>query len=179
MRLNAGNDKRFFVAFAGTGWHMLAMSQNPDILPEIDRPRRIALGGDHAGFTLKEVLAHWLSHQGHFVLDLGTHSDASVDYPDYGFAVANAVALGEADLGLAICGSGIGISMAANRVPNVRAALCHDAASAALARQHNDANVLCLGSRVVSEGAAQGILATFLATEFEGGRHQNRVAKLK
>lgn len=157
---------------------MLPMSQNPDLSPEVASPRRIALGSDHAGFALKELLAHWLSGQGYFVLDLGTHSEASVDYPDFGRAVGQAVASGEANLGLAICGSGIGISIAANRVAHVRAALCHDVASAALARQHNDANVLCLGSRVVSEGAAQGILATFLATEFEGGRHQNRVAKL-
>ncbi len=155
------------------------MSQNPDTLPASLAPRRIALGSDHAGFALKEVLAAWLSQQDNVVLDLGTHSEASVDYPDFGFAVGQSVAMGEADIGVAICGSGIGISIAANRVAGIRAALCHDVTSAALARQHNDANVLCLGARVVSEAAAQSILATFLATEFEGGRHQGRVDKLK
>ncbi len=155
------------------------MQDSPDILPEIPRPRRIAVGADHAGFALKQQLAAIMSEQGYIVLDLGTHDEASVDYPDYGFAVAHAMATAQAELGLVICGSGIGISIAANRVSGVRCALCHDAASAALARQHNDANVLALGARVVSAATAQSILATFLATEFEGGRHQGRVAKLK
>ena len=139
----------------------------------------IALAADHAGVALKNTLAAWLSGQGYVVQDLGTHGEASVDYPDYGFAVADAIVSHRAQLGVAICGSGIGISIAANRVPGIRAALVHDVASAALARQHNDANVLALGARMVSEATALSILQTFLATEFEGGRHANRVAKLK
>jgi ribose 5-phosphate isomerase B len=138
----------------------------------------IAIGADHAGVALKATLAEWLSGQGYTVQDLGTHDDVSVDYPDFGRAVAEAVAGKRADLGVVICGSGIGISIAANRVPQARAALCHDAASAALARQHNDANILALGARVVSPALALTILQTFLATEFEGGRHQARVEKL-
>lgn len=139
---------------------------------------RVALASDHAGLPLKERLKARIAELGHEVLDLGTHSSASVDYPDFGEACARAVAEGRADRGVIACGSGIGISIAANRVPGCRAALCHDHYTAEMARRHNDANVLALGARVVGEGVAIDALETFLATGFEGGRHAARVAKL-
>lgn len=140
--------------------------------------RTIALAADHAGYALKQVLADELAAQGYEVLDLGTHSTDSVDYPDFGRALGEAVAAGRARRGLVVCGSGIGISIAANRNPAVRAALCHDETSARLARLHNDANVLALGARLIGEEVAKACLKVFLETEFEGGRHQRRVAKL-
>lgn len=154
------------------------MSHTPFDAAMNQMPLRVALGADHAGVVLKAALAARLSEQGAVVLDVGTHDAASVDYPDYGRAVAEMVARGDAACGIVICGSGIGISIAANRVAGARAALCHDAATAALARQHNDANILALGARVVSEPQAQEIVTAFLATPFEGGRHAQRVAKL-
>ena len=138
----------------------------------------IAIASDHAGFALKKRLADELARLGFEVLDLGTHSADAVDYPDYGAALAAAIADGRAGRGVAVCGSGIGISIAANRSPAVRAAPCHDALSARLAREHNDANVLALGARVIGEDAACDCLRVFLSTEFEGGRHARRVAKL-
>ncbi|WP_366553290.1 ribose 5-phosphate isomerase B [Aquibaculum sediminis] len=140
--------------------------------------RTIALAADHAGYALKEVLAESLRNQGYEVLDLGTHSLDSVDYPDYGKAMAQAIADGRSARGVIVCGSGIGISIAANRHPAVRAAVCHDVTSARLCRLHNDANVLALGARLVGEQVAKDCLEVFLETEFEGGRHQRRVAKL-
>ena len=139
---------------------------------------RIAIGSDHAGYRLKDVLKGWITAAGHVAIDVGTDSSESVDYPDFGYAVADAVTNGEADRGLVICGTGIGISIAANRRANIRAALCHDASTARLAREHNDANVLALGARVVDEDTAKECLAVFLATGYEGGRHDRRVAKL-
>ena len=138
----------------------------------------IAVASDHAGFDLKEILKRDLQEAGHEVLDLGTHSTASVDYPDFGKAVAEAVASGRADLGVVVCGTGIGISIAANRNPGVRAALCHSGLEARLAREHNDANVLALGSRIIGVEAARDALHAFLNTDFAGGRHAGRVAKL-
>ena len=138
----------------------------------------IALGADHAGFDLKELLKAELLVDGYTVLDLGTFSDSSVDYPDFGRAVADAVSDGRAPMGVVVCGTGIGISIAANRNLGVRAALCHSGLEARLARQHNDANVLALGSRIIGSEAAKDALNAFLTTEFEGGRHQGRVAKL-
>ncbi len=138
----------------------------------------IAIANDHAGVLLKQALLPVVRMAGYEVLDLGTDSDASVDYPDYGFAVAQRVASAEARFGIAICGSGIGISMAANRVPGARCALCFTPEIAALARQHNDANILALGARLISEADAVRVLQTFLTTAYEGGRHANRVAKL-
>lgn len=140
--------------------------------------RRIAIANDHAGVALKTALIPVAQACGFTILDLGTGSTDSVDYPDYGKAVGDAIVRGDAAFGVAICGSGIGISIAANRVPGVRCALCFTPEVAALARQHNDANVLALGARLISEADAAEVLKTFLTTEFEGGRHAARVAKL-
>jgi len=139
---------------------------------------RIAIGSDHAGFELKSHFVALLREGGHDVLDLGTDSTASVDYPIFCSAVGRAVRDGEASLGIVLGGSGQGEQMAANKVRGVRAALCNDLFTARLARAHNDANVLSIGARVVGTGLAEEILATFLATEFEGGRHARRVAQL-
>ncbi len=139
---------------------------------------RIAAGSDHAGFHLKDALVDHLRAAGHEVVDVGTHSVDRVDYPDYGAAVGRAVASGETDLGLCICGSGIGIAIAANKIPGVRAATVHDVTSAHLAREHNDANVICIGERLVGPEVAREAVDTFLAAAFEGGRHEGRVAKI-
>ncbi|HEX6959687.1 MAG TPA: ribose 5-phosphate isomerase B [Ferrovibrio sp.] len=138
----------------------------------------VALAADHAGFELKDLLRDELKSAGYPILDLGTNSSQSVDYPDFGRKLAEAVANGEAALGVVVCGTGIGISIAANRVPGCRAALCHDTTTARLARQHNDANVLALGARTTGVETAKDCLKTFLETAFEGGRHARRVAKL-
>lgn len=138
----------------------------------------IAIASDHAGVELKETIKNQLSAEGYDVLDLGTNSSDSVDYPDYAAKVAHAIDDGKAAKGVLICGTGIGISIAANRFPYIRAALCCNAEVAKLTRQHNDANVVVLGARVTSEEDAKDIVKTFFATEFEGGRHQARVAKL-
>ena len=139
---------------------------------------RIAFAADHAGFPLKQELADWLRDQGHEVLDLGTNSGESVDYPEYGARLARAIAAGEADRGVAICGSGIGISIAVNRDPRCRCARVDDPLSAALAREHNDANVLAFGARLVGADMAKACVLAFLGTEFAGGRHQRRVDQL-
>ena len=139
---------------------------------------RVATGSDHAGYRLKKVLAERLAERGHEVTDLGAHSEDRVDYPDFGAAVGRAVAAGDADIGICVCGSGIGIAMAANKISGVRAAVVHDSVSAALARQHNDANVVCFGQRLIDDGTALGALDAFLDASFEGGRHVGRVAKL-
>jgi len=138
----------------------------------------IAVASDHAGFDLKEILKRDLQEAGLEVLDLGTNSTQSVDYPDFGIAMADAVASGKAERGVLVCGTGIGISMAANRNPKVRAALVHDVTSARLSRMHNDANVVAFGQRLIGTETAREALKVFLGTEFEGGRHANRVAKL-
>jgi ribose 5-phosphate isomerase B len=138
----------------------------------------IAVASDHAGFDLKEILKRDLQEAGLEVLDLGTNSTQSVDYPDFGTAMADAVASGKAERGVLVCGTGIGISMAANRNPKVRAALVHDVTSARLSRMHNDANVVAFGQRLIGTETAREALKVFLGTEFEGGRHANRVAKL-
>ncbi len=139
---------------------------------------KLAIASDHAGFTLKEYLIKNFNAVPVEWVDLGTNSGASVDYPDYGRKVADAVANGEADLGVAICGSGIGISIACNRNPNVRAALCTDSTMARLSRLHNNANIVCMGERLTGTEVALDILKAFLETEFEGGRHAARVNKL-
>jgi len=141
-------------------------------------PETIAIASDHAGVGLKSVLKEDLAELGFAVLDLGTQDEQSVDYPDMADALAEAIGTDGVKRGVAICGSGIGISMAANRHRHVRAALCHDALSAKLARQHNDANVLALGARLIGTDTARDCLRTFLATTFEGGRHQRRVNKM-
>ena len=138
----------------------------------------IAVASDHAGFDLKEILKRDLQQAGHDVLDLGTHSTASVDYPDFGYAMAKTIASGQAQRGVLVCGSGIGISIAANRNPKVRAALAHDVTSARLSREHNDANVVAFGQRLIGVETAREALKVFLATPFAGGRHAGRAAKL-
>lgn len=138
----------------------------------------IALASDHAGLALKAALADELRRLGFGVLDLGTHSGASVDYPDFGYRLAAALSEGKASRGVAVCGSGIGISMAANRYPWVRAALCSDATGARLAREHNDANVIAFGERMIGVEVAKEALRVFLQTPFAGDRHTPRVHKL-
>ena len=138
----------------------------------------IAVASDHAGFDLKEILKRDLQDAGHDVLDLGTHSSASVDYPDFGKSMGEVIASGKAARGVLVCGTGIGISIAANRNPKVRAALAHDVTSARLSREHNDANVVAFGQRLIGVETAREALKAFLNTEFAGGRHAGRVAKL-
>ncbi len=137
--------------------------------------KSIVIASDHAGFELKRTLAEGLSQIGYDVLDLGTDGPDSVDYPEFGQALARAIQDGRADRGVLICGTGIGIAMAANRFSGVRAAVCHDETSARLAREHNDANVLALGARLLGEEVATNCLRTFLTTDFAGGRHTRRV----
>jgi ribose 5-phosphate isomerase B len=139
---------------------------------------RIAIGSDHAGFDLKQHVAGRLQGLGHEVVDLGTDSEASVDYPAFCAAVGRAVIRGDAERGIVIGGSGEGEQLAANKVHGVRAALCNDLYTARLSRQHNNANVLSMGARIVGNGLADDIVDTWLATEFEGGRHQRRVDQL-
>lgn len=139
---------------------------------------RIAVGSDHAGFALKSLIVEQLDTAGHDVADLGTYDAAPADYPDYGAAVGRAVAGGEAELGVGVCGTGIGIAIAANKIGGVRAAVVHDVSSAQLARAHNDANVVCFGARLVGPVVAADALRAFLSAGFEGGRHQRRIDKI-
>lgn len=140
---------------------------------------RIAVGADHAGFPLKEALVNFLMENGWDVEDFGTFSTDSVDYPDFALKVAEAVAKGDVDRGLLVCGTGLGMSIVANKVPGVRAALALDVTSARLARQHNDANVLTMGARLIAPPLAEEVLLTFLQTGFEGGRHTRRLEKIQ
>lgn len=139
---------------------------------------RIALGSDHGGFDLKEAIKERLSGKGVDFKDFGTLNSDSVDYPDFAQKVAEAVASGEFDQGILCCGTGIGISIAANKVPGIRAALCGDCFSARMAREHNDANILCMGGRVTGTGLALEIVESWLEAGFQGGRHQRRVDKI-
>ncbi|HEU5068738.1 MAG TPA: ribose 5-phosphate isomerase B [Sphingomicrobium sp.] len=139
---------------------------------------RIAVASDHAGFALKDELAAWLRDSGHVVIDLGTNGTESVDYPEYGARLARAVASGEAERGVAVCGSGIGISIAVNRNPECRCARVDDPLSARLAREHNDANVIAFGGRLIGSDMAKACITEFLDTDFAGGRHQRRVDQL-
>ncbi len=139
---------------------------------------RIAMGADHAGYHAKEVIKRYLMEQGYPVEDLGTWSDESVDYPDYAKKVAERVAGGEDQLGVLVCGTGMGMAIAANKVEGIRAAVAHDAITARLAREHNDANVLTLGGRVVDDARAVEIAKEFLNAKFTGGRHQRRIDKI-
>ena len=143
-----------------------------------EQTRTIAVGSDHAGYELKQLVAEHLAARGLEVVDLGAHSTDRVDYPDFGEAVGRAVTSGRADLGVAVCGSGLGICMAANKVKGVRAATVHDATSARLTREHNDANVICLGERLTGPQVALDAVDAWLDAESEGGRHAERVAKL-
>lgn len=139
---------------------------------------KIALGADHGGFALKEQLIKYLEEKGHQVLDVGTHSEESVDYPAYGAKVAEAILRQEVRLGIVVCGTGIGISIAANKVRGIRAALCTNSYMAQMAREHNDANVLALGARVIGEGLAQDIVDAFLRASFQRSRHLRRVDQI-
>lgn len=139
---------------------------------------RIAIASDHAAYDLKQRLLPWLAEHGHVVSDLGTHGPESVDYPDYGRALGLAVASGDVERGIALCGSGIGISIAANRIAGCRCALVSEPLSATLARSHNDANAIAMGARLIGDDMARACITAFLATDFEGGRHQRRVDKL-
>lgn len=140
--------------------------------------RNILIASDHAGFPLKQSLSSHLTEKGYTVVDLGTNSLDSVDYPDFGQAAAKAILDGKAPTGIVICGTGIGISIAANRFKGIRCALCGDVETARLARQHNDANLLALSGRVLSPEQGRAIADAFLDTAFEGGRHQNRIIKI-
>jgi len=140
---------------------------------------RIAIGCDHRGLNLKRMIADLISEEGHSYEDFGCYDTASVDYPDIGGRVAQAVAEGRFDHGILVCSTGIGMSMVANKVPGVRAALCHDIFSARRSREHNDANVLCLGEWVVGEGLAREIASAYLGAQFQGGRHAQRLEKVR
>jgi ribose 5-phosphate isomerase B len=140
---------------------------------------RIAVGADHAGWPLKEGLVRFLMERGWDVEDFGTFSDESVDYPDYAEKVGRAVAFGKVDRGLLLCGTGMGMCISANKVDGVRAVTAHDLMSARLSRQHNDANVLTMGARIVAPAMAEEILGRWLDTDFEGGRHQRRIEKIQ
>ncbi len=140
---------------------------------------RVAIASDHAGLPLKARLVELLAARGHQVADLGTDSAASVDYPDYALRVTDELSSGRCDTGILVCGTGVGMSLAANKVPGIRAAVATDPYMARMARAHNDANVLCLGARVVREGLAEEILDAWLGTAFLGGRHAQRVEKIR
>lgn len=139
---------------------------------------KIAIASDHGGYDYKQELIPYIESLGHQVLDLGCHGPASVDYPDYGILCAQEVARGEADRGVVICGTGIGISISANKVPGIRCALCTDPVMARLTREHNDANMLAMGGRIIGIELAKGIVQAFLSTEFSGGRHKTRIDKI-
>jgi ribose 5-phosphate isomerase B len=147
-------------------------------MPDLTAKPRIALGADHAGYPVKESIKKYLESAGYAVDDQGTWSEESVDYPDYGKAVGERVAAKRDDYGIVVCGSGIGISIAANKVPGIRAALAHDETTARLSREHNDANVLALGGRIVTPAQAIEMVKAFLATPFAQGRHQRRIDKI-
>jgi len=139
---------------------------------------KIVIASDHAGYQGKEAIKHQLEQQGISVVDLGTNAETSVDYPDYAERVAEAIAKGEAERGILVCGSGIGMSIAANKIPGIRAALAWNEETARLSRQHNDANVVAIGARTTEPRVIEQIVNTFLNTEFEGGRHAQRVEKI-
>jgi ribose 5-phosphate isomerase B len=138
----------------------------------------IAIGSDHGGIHLKEHIKTYLMKKGFVVEDYGTYSEESVDYPDYAEAVAKAIVAGKQELGILICGTGIGVSISANKIKGIRAALCGDCFSALMSREHNDANILCLGERVIGLGLAEKIVDTYLTGHFQGGRHARRVEKI-
>ncbi|RME70223.1 MAG: ribose 5-phosphate isomerase B [Planctomycetota bacterium] len=139
---------------------------------------KVAVGSDHAGFEIKARVLEWLERLGHEPEDFGTHSAESCDYPVFAEAVGHAVARGEAQRGVLICGTGIGMSMAANKVHGIRAAVCHGIEAAELSRRHNDANVLCLGARINTPGEIESIVRHWFDAEFEGGRHARRIARM-
>lgn len=139
---------------------------------------KIAVACDHGGLQLKRALVRYLTPKGHEVIDFGTDTEESCDYPDYALPAAEAVAAGRCERGILVCGTGIGVSLVANKVPGIRCAHCHDTYSAKYTRLHNDANMLAFGQRVIGEGLMEEIVDVFLSTDFEGGRHQRRLDKL-
>lgn len=139
---------------------------------------KIAVGCDHGGLNLKKLAKDILTKQGIEVVDMGTYTNDSVDYPDFAAKVAQAIVSGEVERGILVCGTGIGISIAANKIKGIRAALCHDVFSATMSREHNNANILCLGERVIGAGLAEMIINAWLKAEFQGGRHACRVDKI-
>lgn len=139
---------------------------------------KIAIGADHAGFELKAFIYNLIKAMGHDIVDMGTGSSCSVDYPDFAEAVAKAVSEGIFDRGILICGTGIGMSIVANKFKNIRAALCNDIFTAKMSRLHNDANILCMGARIIGTGLAKEIVHTWFSTEFEGKRHSHRLEKI-
>jgi ribose 5-phosphate isomerase B len=139
----------------------------------------ISIGADHAGFSVKEQIRQYLESKGYNIIDKGAYSEESVDYPEFGHAVGNSVQSGESTKGIVVCGSGIGISMAANKVEGIRAALCTTSEHAKMSRLHNDANVLAIGARMTDYDVIIGIVDTWLSSEFEGGRHSRRVNKIE
>jgi len=156
----------------------------PRLLNEVKARREVStmvigIGSDHAGYSLKQKLVDFLAEAGYEVVDVGTDSMESVDYPDFAEKIAHGVVSGEFERGVLVCGTGIGMSIAANKIPGVRAALCHDVFSARATREDNDANVLTLGARVIGEGLAMAVLDEWLGAEFQGGRHARRVAKIR
>ena len=140
---------------------------------------KLVVGSDHAAYELKEAIKEKLIGEGHEVIDVGCDSTESVDYPKYGHAVGRAVASGEAERGIAVCGSGIGISIACNKVPGIRAALCTSVEMAEMCRRHNNANVVCMGARMISQELAFDIIDTWMTTEFEGGKHLRRINEIE
>lgn len=140
---------------------------------------RIAVGSDHAAYELKEAIKEKMINEGHEVIDVGCDSPESVDYPKYGHAVGRAVASGEAERGIAVCGSGIGISIACNKVPGIRAALCTSVEMAEMCRRHNNANVVCMGARMISQELAFDIIDKWMTTDFEGGKHLRRINEIE
>jgi ribose 5-phosphate isomerase B len=154
------------------------MAEIPLTPPQDSSRPRIALGADHAGFPLKEKLKQFLQQDGYPCQDLGTWSEESVDYPDFARAVGESVAAGESNLGVLVCGTGIGMSIAANKVAGIRAAVVHDVTTAQLAHEHNDANVVTMGGRLLADAEAWEVLQAFLAARFAGGRHQRRIDEI-
>ena len=140
---------------------------------------KVAIGCDHGGLDLKDIVKSVLKELGHDIDDQGCNSSESVDYPNFAKAVSSLVRNGECERGILICGTGIGMSMAANRIPGIRAALCHEMFSARMSREHNDANILCLGGRVIGQGLAAEVVKTWMTTDFVGGRHQRRIDMFK
>ncbi len=141
--------------------------------------KKFYIATDHAGYAVKDFVKDFVESLGHEIIDLGPESDDRVDYPDFAKKCANAVLEDEGSLGILICGTGIGISISANKVVGIRAGLCHDTYTARLTREHNDANILCFGERVVGRGVIEDMIKVFASTEFEGGRHAGRVAKIE
>ena len=140
---------------------------------------KIVVGSDHAAYELKEAIKEKLTKEGHEVIDVGCDSTESVDYPKYGHAVGRTVASGEAERGIAVCGSGIGISIACNKVPGIRAALCTSVEMAEMCRRHNNANVVCMGARMISQELAFDIIDTWMTTDFEAGKHLRRINEIE